>query len=62
MQKESHISHFTLGEAIEIARKVGAKQTYFTHISHKLGLHGSVDQELPEGIALAYDGLQLTLG
>ena len=61
LQKESHISHFTLKEAIEIARKIGARETYFTHISHKLGLHNSVDLELPEGIALAYDGLQLTL-
>lgn len=61
LQKESHISHFTLGEAVEIARKIGAKQTYFTHVSHKLGVHNVVDQELPEGIALAYDGLQLTL-
>lgn len=62
LQKESHISHFTLNEAVEMAKKIGAKQTYFTHISHKLGAHNTVDQELPEGIALAYDGLQLTLG
>lgn len=61
LQKEPHISHFTLDEAVEMARKIGAKKTYFTHISHKLGLHNSLDQELPEGIALAYDGLQLTL-
>ncbi|PZX61217.1 phosphoribosyl 1,2-cyclic phosphate phosphodiesterase [Algoriphagus ratkowskyi] len=61
LQRESHISHFTLNEAVEIAKKIGAKETYFTHISHKLGLHNSVDLELPEGIALAYDGLQLTL-
>ncbi|UZD24008.1 MBL fold metallo-hydrolase [Algoriphagus halophytocola] len=61
LQKDPHISHFTLEEAIEMAQKIGAEETYFTHISHKLGLHHSVDQELPEGIALAYDGLQLTL-
>lgn len=61
LQRESHISHFTLDQAVDIARKIGAKETYFTHISHKLGLHNSVNQELPEGIALAYDGLQLTL-
>ncbi|WBL41380.1 MBL fold metallo-hydrolase [Algoriphagus halophytocola] len=61
LQKDPHISHFTLEEAIEMAQKIGAEETYFTHISHKLGLHRSVDQELPEGIALAYDGLQLTL-
>ncbi|MEP0713786.1 MAG: MBL fold metallo-hydrolase [Algoriphagus sp.] len=62
LQRESHISHFTLQEAIEMAKKIGAKQTYFTHISHKLGSHHDVDLELPEGLALAYDGLQLTLG
>lgn len=61
LQKESHISHFTLDEAVHMARKIGAKQTYFTHIAHRLGLHEQVDRELPAGIALAYDGLELTL-
>lgn len=61
LQKESHISHFTVEEAILEARKIGAKQTYFTHISHRLGLHDEVDGELPEGISLAYDGLELSL-
>lgn len=61
LQKQAHISHFTLGEAVEMAKKIGAKQTYFTHVSHRLGLHHAIDRELPEGIALAYDGLQLTL-
>ena len=61
LQKESHISHFTLEEAVQEARKIGAKQTYFTHISHRLGLHDQVDAELPEEMALAYDGLELTL-
>lgn len=61
LQKESHISHFTLDEAIEMAQKIGAKQTYFTHISHRLGLHAAVERDLPEGIALGYDGLELSL-
>lgn len=61
LQKESHISHFTLDEAVEMAQRIGAKQTFFTHISHRLGLHEQVDRELPEGIALGYDGLELTL-
>jgi phosphoribosyl 1,2-cyclic phosphate phosphodiesterase len=61
LQKEAHISHFTLDEAIREARKIGAKMTYFTHISHRLGLHSQVDSELPEGMALAYDGLELSL-
>lgn len=61
LQKESHISHFTLDEAVSKAKEIGAEQTYLTHISHKLGLHSEVDDELPKGIALAYDGLQVTL-
>ena len=61
LQKESHISHFTLDEAVEMAKKIGAKQTYFTHISHRMGLHDKIDSELPKGIALGYDGLEITL-
>jgi phosphoribosyl 1,2-cyclic phosphate phosphodiesterase len=61
LQREPHISHFTLDEAISVATRIDAKQTYFTHISHKLGLHAEVEQELPEGISLAYDGLEVTL-
>src|SRR5258708_26123745 len=61
LQKEKHISHFNLEEAIAMAEKIGAAQTYFTHISHKLGLHNVVDKELPKRIALAYDGLVIRL-
>ena len=59
LQKEPHIAHFTLEQAIEQAQRIGAKKTYFTHISHRLGKHASVEKELPEGIFLAYDGLKL---
>ena len=61
LQREKHISHFNLEEAIAVARKVAAKQTFFTHISHKLGLHKEIEKELPDGVALSYDGLQMTL-
>ncbi|MBB6325245.1 phosphoribosyl 1,2-cyclic phosphate phosphodiesterase [Algoriphagus iocasae] len=61
LQKESHISHFTLDEAVAKAKEIGADTTYLTHISHKLGLHDEVEKELPSGISLAYDGLQVTL-
>ena len=59
LQREPHISHFTLDQAIEQARRIGAKKTYFTHIAHRLGLHSEVEKELPEGMYLAYDGLKL---
>ena len=61
LQKETHISHFTLDEAIAFAREIGAETTYFTHISHRLGKHADVTKELPAGIELAYDGLKLQI-
>ncbi len=61
LQKEDHISHLTFSEAIEMANKVGAEMTYFTHISHNLGLHAEVSKELPAHIKLAYDGLTIEL-
>lgn len=61
LRKEPHISHFTLDEAIEMAQKIGADITYFTHISHQLGLHQNVQHELPKSMFLAYDGLTIQL-
>ncbi|MFT7282239.1 MAG: phosphoribosyl 1,2-cyclic phosphate phosphodiesterase [Cyclobacteriaceae bacterium] len=61
LQQTEHISHFTLDEAIEIAQKVGAEKTYFTHISHRLGKHQEINSSLPEGIELAWDGLKIEL-
>lgn len=61
LQREKHISHFNLAEALEVAAKVDAGQTYLIHVSHKLGLHKQVEQELPNSVALAYDGLCITL-
>ncbi|MGB4398588.1 MAG: MBL fold metallo-hydrolase [Daejeonella sp.] len=59
LQKENHISHLTLEEAVSLAEEIGAEQTYFTHISHRLGTHKKISSELPPGVYLAYDGLQL---
>jgi phosphoribosyl 1,2-cyclic phosphate phosphodiesterase len=61
LRKQTHISHFTLGEAIDLAMELRVPKAYFTHISHQLGLHAEVESELPEGIHLAYDGLTLEL-
>lgn len=59
LQKQSHISHFTLDEAIAFAEEIGAEKTYFTHISHRLGTHRLISHALPPNIALAYDGLKI---
>lgn len=61
LRKEKHLSHFTLQEAIDLAVELEVPTTYFTHISHQLGLHKEVSKELPAGMFLAYDGLIITV-
>lgn len=56
----SHISHLSLEEALEITRKIGAKETYFTHISHDMGLLEEVNPTLPAHVQIAYDGLKIS--
>ncbi|MCE1202598.1 MAG: MBL fold metallo-hydrolase [Bacteroidia bacterium] len=61
LRKEKHISHFSLSEAIETARKIGAGQTWFTHVSHLMGKSAEVELLLPSGMKMAYDGLVIEL-
>jgi len=61
LRRETHISHFTLQQAIDLVADLRPKKAYFTHISHQLGKHAAVSSELPDNIMLAYDGLVLEL-
>lgn len=61
LQKEAHISHLTLSEAIAFAGDINADMTYFTHVSHRLGTHQTISAALPPKIQLAYDGLKLLI-
>lgn len=61
LRQEQHISHFTLAEALDIVAQVQPEQAFLTHISHQLGLHATVTSQLPPNVALAYDGLQITV-
>ena len=56
---EKHISHFTLEEAVSLALELQIPEVYFTHISHQLGKHLEINNQLPSHIRLAYDGLVL---
>ena len=58
---ESHNSHFSVAEALEVIRRVAPERAYLTHMSHRIGLHAVVEQHLPEGVYLAYDGLTVTI-
>jgi len=61
LRKEKHLSHFTLQEAIDLATELNIPKTYFTHISHQMGLHSQVSPTLPSGMFLAYDGLTINV-
>ncbi len=61
LRKTDHISHFTLEEALEVIDEFKPQKAYITHISHQMGLHASVSHELPEGVYLAYDQLEISL-
>jgi phosphoribosyl 1,2-cyclic phosphate phosphodiesterase len=58
LRRRPHPTHFSLEEAIVMARRLGAKQTFFTHIAHDLG-HAATCATLPPGMTLAHDGLAL---
>lgn len=60
LRHKAHISHFTLDEAIGLVQELNVPKAYFTHVSHQLGKHAAVNKELPAGIQLAYDGLNLS--
>ena len=59
LRKTTHVSHFTLAEALEVIADLQPKQAYITHISHQMGLHAAVNKELPPNVSLAHDGLVL---
>lgn len=61
LRREEHISHFTFKEAIDLVKELNPKKTYFTHISHQLGLHNDVNKELTSNIELSFDGLQVVV-
>lgn len=60
LQHRKHPTHFTIDEAIVAAQRIGARQTYLTHIAHQVG-HAQVSATLPQGIFLSYDGLRVSV-
>ncbi|MGA2276757.1 MAG: MBL fold metallo-hydrolase, partial [Terracidiphilus sp.] len=60
LRHKPHPSHATLDQAVGWARRIGARQTWLTHIAHELG-HEATNRSLPEEIRLAHDGLSLNV-
>jgi phosphoribosyl 1,2-cyclic phosphate phosphodiesterase len=58
LRKQPHSTHLSLDQAVAYARRIGAKRTYFIHLTHDLE-HAETEAGLPENIRVAYDGLEL---
>ncbi|HTW94928.1 MAG TPA: MBL fold metallo-hydrolase [Tepidisphaeraceae bacterium] len=61
LQHSKHSTHFSVEEAVEAARRIRARRTYFTHMAHGVS-HQKTSGLLPEGMALSYDGLCISAG
>jgi phosphoribosyl 1,2-cyclic phosphate phosphodiesterase len=60
LRERPHPTHFSVSEALDVVRRLGAERAYFTHICHDLP-HAATCARLPDGVELAYDGLVLEL-
>jgi phosphoribosyl 1,2-cyclic phosphate phosphodiesterase len=58
--RTAHPTHLSVSEAVATAQKVGARQTWLTHLTHRTG-HAELEAELPRGIAPAFDGLTVEI-
>ena len=55
-----HPTHFNVEEAVEVAQRLGARQTYLTHLTHRVG-HAELERRLPPEVRPAWDGLTIEL-
>jgi phosphoribosyl 1,2-cyclic phosphate phosphodiesterase len=61
LREEPHSTHFNLEEALDFIALVNPEKAYLTHISHHLGFHDEVQQQLPPNVFLAFDNLEITI-
>jgi phosphoribosyl 1,2-cyclic phosphate phosphodiesterase len=60
LRRDPHPTHFSIAEAIAVAQKVGAQRTWLIHLTHTVD-YTEESARLPNGIALAYDGLKISV-
>ena len=59
LRLKPHPTHQSISEALVAAERIGAKETYFIHMSHQAGLHADLEKQLPPHMHFAYDGLEI---
>lgn len=59
LRLQKHTTHQNISEALVTAERIGAKETYFIHMSHHAGTHAELSSKLPSHVHLAYDGLEI---
>ncbi len=59
--EKPHHSHQLIGEAIEVARRLGVKHTILTHLTHYIGFHDEANRQLPKDVEFGFDGMEITI-
>lgn len=59
LRREPHVSHFTLEEALKMMQHFQPKLGLLTHLSHQMGLHDQIENDLPVDVRIAFDGMVL---
>ena len=59
LREREHFAHLSLGEALEIIKKIKPERAYLTHFCHEIGLHDEFQAKLPENVYATYDGMKI---
>lgn len=62
LRKEKHISHFNLDEALSVINEIKPEKAFLTHLSHTFGKHVDIQNDLPDNVFVAFDGLKIKAG
>lgn len=60
LRVQPHATHQSISQALDVAARIGAAETYFVHMSHQAGLHAAISRHLPSHVHFAYDGLEIS--
>ena len=59
--EKTHHSHQLVSDAIEVSRRIGARKTYFIHVTHQIGFHDEANKRLPAGFEFGFDGMEINV-